>query len=67
MEMIKVDLQCPFCGEAHSVEVPLEGYGDWIMGELIQNALPNVSPTEREQLQSHMCPDCQKRIFGEDE
>lgn len=61
---IDVDLTCPFCGEDHAVEVNLVEYIAWESGELIQNAMPNLSPTEREQLISHVCPKCQAKIFG---
>lgn len=61
---IDVDLTCPFCGEDHAVEVNLAEYIAWESGELIQNAMPNLSPTEREQLISHVCPKCQAKIFG---
>lgn len=61
---IDVDLTCPFCGADHAVEVNLAEYIAWESGELIQNAMPNLSPTEREQLISHICPECQAKIFG---
>lgn len=60
---IDVDLTCPFCGADHAVEVNLAEYIAWESGELIQNAMPNLSPTEREQLISHVCPKCQAKIF----
>ena len=62
--MITVDIQCPFCGKLHSVEVEESHYLDWKDGELAQNAMPELSPTEREQLISGMCPTCQKEVFG---
>lgn len=64
---IDVDLTCPFCGEDHAVEVNLAEYIAWESGELIQNAMPNLSPTEREQLISHICPECQAMYFGGEE
>lgn len=62
--MITVDIQCPFCGKLHSVKVEENHYLDWKDGELVQNAMPELSPTEREQLISGMCPTCQKEVFG---
>lgn len=60
-----VDLTCPFCGADHAVEVSLAGYIEWERGELIQKAMPDLTPTEREQLISHICPKCQAEVFGE--
>ena len=61
-----VELQCPLCGRKHSVTVNAEAYMDWLNGELIQRAMPELSETEREQLISQMCPTCQDKIFGYD-
>lgn len=62
--MITVDIQCPFCGKFHFVEVEENHYLNWKNGELAQNVMPELSPTEREQLISGICPTCQKEIFG---
>lgn len=62
--LITVQMRCPFCGEEHSVEVKLHEYERWESGELIQNAMPNLSATEREQLISGLCPQCQAKMFG---
>lgn len=63
MEII-IQSTCPFCGKTHAVEVEFTAYTAWLNGELIQNAMPNLSATEREQLISGLCPACQKSIFG---
>ena len=62
-----VDLTCPFCGKDHTVGVSLAGYIEWERGELIQNAMPDLSATEREQLISHICPKCQADFFEGEE
>lgn len=62
--MYKIEKECPFCGQVTTVEVPFEQYILWEMGELIQNAMPDLTPTEREVLISGLCPKCQKEIFG---
>ena len=62
---IDVAITCPFCGEDHAVEVNLAQYEAWQNGELIQNAMPDLTPTEREQLISGLCPKCQAKMFGE--
>lgn len=63
LEMINLEMVCPFCGQVHSVEVSEVSYVMYKAGELAQNAFPYLSATEREQIISHMCPDCQKVIF----
>ena len=62
---IDVSIICSFCGEDHAVGVNLAQYEAWQNGELIQNAMPDLTPTEREQLISGLCPKCQAEIFGE--
>lgn len=66
MEELKfnVAINCPMCRKTHCVEVEVKAYEKWQNGELIQNAMPNLSATEREQLISGFCPDCQDKIFG---
>lgn len=60
-----IEITCPFCGAPHYVACSAEGFEAWQNGELIQNALPELTPTEREQLISRICPECQKSIFGD--
>ena len=67
MEKIICEMICPFCGKKHVVVVEEEGFRKWQEGELIQKALPSLSATEREQLISDICPECQANIFGDDE
>ena len=63
--MMMIEITCPFCGATHFVTCSAEGFEAWQNGELIQNALPELTPTEREQLISQICPECQKSIFGD--
>lgn len=64
---IDIEIICPMCGEIHSVEVDLMQYKAWRDGEVIQRAMPQLSATEREQLISHLCSQCQTLIFGSDD
>lgn len=64
---IDVEITCPFCDANHTVEVNLAQFEAWQNGELIQNAMPDLTPTEREQLISGLCPKCQAEMFGEGE
>ena len=62
---ITIDLTCPFCGNAYSIEVERNDYFDWQFGGMLaQNAFPYLNPIEREQLISRVCPKCQEKIFG---
>ena len=61
---IELIITCPFCHKDHTVYTTEESYNKWVNGELIQNAMPFLTPTEREQLISHLCPECQEIIFG---
>lgn len=62
---INIEITCPFCGAEHSVEVDFAQFEAWQNGELIQRAMPDLTPTEREQLISRMCPKCQAEVFEE--
>lgn len=62
--MVEITVQCPFCGKEYSVEVPEEGYNKWVAGELIQRAMPDVSPEVREALISGICENCWANTFG---
>lgn len=64
VERINLGMVCPFCGQIHEVRVLEASYVMYRAGELAQNAFPYLSATEREQIISHICPDCQKDIFG---
>ena len=55
---------CQMCHKAHSVKVDFDAYKSWLSGELIQNAMPDLSPIDREFLISHYCPGCQELIFS---
>lgn len=63
--MVTISIDCPFCGNTHYVIVKEADYRRWQDGELVQKAFPYLSATEREQLISQICPNCQKDIFGE--
>lgn len=67
IKSITLEIQCPFCENIHSVNILEEDYFQWIGGGLAQDCFPYLSPTEREQLISHLCPNCQKSIFREEE
>ena len=65
--MMNLIMTCPFCSKKHSVEVKGADIYKYEMGATAQVAFPYLTATQREQIISDMCPDCQKRVFGEDE
>ena len=65
METVIVPAGCRMCREVYCVEVDAAGYQQWRAGELIQNALPELSTEERELLKG-TCEDCWNKLFPED-
>lgn len=65
MEKITIEMKCILCGKPHKVEnIDKNAFLAWReYGALIQKALPKLSATEREQLISELCPECQEKIF----
>lgn len=58
---------CLVCGDVHEVSVPVSGYEAWQAGWMVQDALPMLTPDERELFFiSGFCGACYDRIFGED-
>jgi len=56
--MVSVFTMCPFCALYHIVTVDREAYNTWKAGELIQNAFPELTPSDRELLMTGICDDC---------
>jgi len=55
---------CSVSGEEYSIEVPAEGFTRWQSGALIQVALPDLSPDDREFLISGITPAAWNQIFN---
>ena len=53
----EVSVRCE-CGVRASITVPVVGFNQWVSGSMIQRAMPQVSPEDREFLISRTCPDC---------
>lgn len=65
---MKVKCVCPICGNVNYVDVDEEEYNNYINGELVQRAFPNMDCTTRELLVTGTCPDCWDMMFcGEEE
>ena len=60
MTVKKLDIAvlCHMCESIHEFEVDSLGYLKYMTGELVQNALPELSPAERELLISSTCEKC---------
>ncbi len=65
MKDIRLEMACPFCGVVHYVECREDQYNAYCNGELAQVAFDDLTATEREQIISHICPDCQAEVFCE--
>ena len=58
-------IECWNCLQPHVIEVSSEGYAEWQGGELIQEALPELSAGERELLMSGTWDPCWDELFGD--
>lgn len=57
-------IQCRNCGVTYSLLYNHEDMVDWLSGSIfIQDAMPYLSPSERELLISGICGDCFDEIF----
>lgn len=57
-KQIKLQNKCPFCGKVSEITCSEDGYKAWRNGTLAQEALPELSASEREVLISGICDDC---------
>ena len=65
--MVPVVGRCPFCGNTIEISVDEKEFEAWENGELVQNAFPSLTPTQRELFITGTCFDCQSNIFDEDD
>lgn len=60
--------KCPHCSKPGQIEVSVQGYMKWtIRGVHIQNALPELSAGEREQLLTGTHEKCWDEMMGPEE
>ena len=55
---------CRFCGTTHTMTVDINDYFDWQEGELIQRAMPYLTPGERELLKTQTCQACWDKMMA---
>ena len=58
---------CRVCKNQVEMQVHIEDVTAWENGKLIQDAMPYLTPGEREVLISGTCEPCFDRMFGEGE
>lgn len=63
-DTMEVMVTCRFCGTTHTMTVCIDDYFDWQDGELIQRAMPYLTPGERELLKSQTCQDCWDKMMA---
>ena len=56
--------QCGVTGQLYIITVPLQKWMDWKMGELSQKAFPQLSPHEREMIQTGITPAEWNQMFN---
>lgn len=64
-ETISHSVRCRCCNGVSKLKLPASGFFKWqVEGALIQNAMPQLSPDERELLISGTCGTCFDKMFG---
>jgi hypothetical protein len=58
---------CPSCKKEWKLEVSLAGIKKWGNGACIQDALPELTPAERELLMTGICDPCYQKMFPPEE
>ncbi len=55
---------CMGCSKSSTMKVPLKGFDAWRQGALIQDAFPELTTEEREQLKTGIHAPCWDAMFG---
>jgi hypothetical protein len=65
---MKITRKSPFSGKVNEMEIPVteDQLKDWQSGTLIQNAMPNLTPDQREFLMTGITPEEWNDTFGGD-
>lgn len=64
MSNVKIEANCRMCNNSQIIEVEESSLRKWQQGELIQNAMPELTADEREMLISGTCNVCWDEMFG---
>ncbi|SHL41832.1 hypothetical protein SAMN05720470_10830 [Fibrobacter sp. UWOV1] len=57
---------CPLCHEESSVAVDEKGYGEFLAGKPIGEAMPYLTEPQKEKLNSGLCHNCWMNFFPEE-
>ncbi|MCB0738980.1 MAG: hypothetical protein KDC92_15835 [Bacteroidetes bacterium] len=60
-------VKCIGCNKEHRIVTNAQKYVDWLNGELINNALPELNAEQKELLISGTCNSCWDLMWGEEE
>ena len=61
-----MQVECRICEDTHILMVNIRDAKRWKEGELIQNAMPYLTPDERELLISGVCGTCFSKMYAPD-
>lgn len=63
---MKITRTSPFTGKEHTLDIPVteQQLRDWQSGVLIQNAMPNLTPDEREFIKTGITAEEWDRFLG---
>ena len=61
-----IEARCRKCHLTFDIAVDLDHFKAWQEGALIQDAMPYLTPEERELFISELCPDCWDKMFKEE-
>lgn len=64
---IKLVVQCAKCGLQKALLIEVWDYSEWVQGKSIQNAMPYISPADRELILSATCDSCFKLAVSSQE
>lgn len=60
-----VHRRCQFCQKMAHTTVPAQGLWDWEHGKFAQDAFPDLTVDEREQVMTGTHPACWDKVMGE--
>lgn len=58
---------CRLCNKTGTVEIPADGFFKWNFGMLIQDALPDLDKSLREQMMTGTHPSCWELMMHDEE
>lgn len=62
--MITLLVPCRWCHEEHEIEVDVDDYFNFTIGQNALEAFPYLFPWQREMFISHTCPTCWKKMMA---